>query len=103
MLSQAINKRMIRLCFIQSQPILMVPQVRYFAVAPPKAAPAQGAAASNKSASTPDVTISQLESIGRENLSQTKVFDYAAIAQPNRHGITNNNKSFTSFEDKINQ
>lgn len=45
MLSQAINKRMIRLCFIQSQPILMMPQVRYFAVAPPKAAPAQGAAA----------------------------------------------------------
>ena len=36
-------------------------------------------------------------------MAQTKVFDYAAIAQPNRHGLTNNNKSFTSFEDKINQ
>ena len=80
----------------------MMPQVRYFAAAPPKAAPAQGSAAQSKSASNADMTISELENIGRGNLSQTKVFDYAAIAQPNRHGITNNNKSFTSFEDKIN-
>jgi hypothetical protein len=79
----------------------MMPQVRYFAAAPPKA-PAQGSAGQNKSASNADMTITELENIGRVNLSQTKVFDYAAIAQPNRHGITNNNKSFTSFEDKIN-
>lgn len=81
----------------------MMPQLRYFAVAPPKAAAAQGSAAEKKNANLADMTITELKNIGRENLAQTKVFDYAAIAQTNRHGLTNVNKSFTSFEDKINQ
>ncbi len=81
----------------------MIPQVRYFAVAPPKAAPAQGSAAEKKSSNLADMTITELKNIGRENLAQTKIFDYAAIAQTNRHGLINVNKSFTSFEDKINQ
>ena len=52
MLSSAINKRLIRLCLVQPQPLFLVPQLRFFAAAPnlPKASPApQKSAASPKS------------------------------------------------------
>jgi len=48
------------------------------------------------------MSISDLHKLGLQNLQQTKLFDYAAIAQPNIHGVTNKRNSFGSFEDDIN-
>jgi hypothetical protein len=59
--------------------------VRFFAAAQPE-----------------QLTITQLNELGKKNLEQTKVFDYAAIAHPNTHGLTNKKNTFRSFEDQVN-
>ncbi len=95
MLSSAINKRLLRVCFQQQAPIMMMPQVRYFSAA---AAPSGAKQPNNLN----EMAISELHKLGLQNLQQTKLFDYAAIAQPNIHGVTNKRNSFGSFEDDIN-
>jgi hypothetical protein len=98
MLSSAINKRLLRVCFQQQQApiIMMMHQVRYFSAA---AAPS---GAAKQQPNLNEMSISDLHKLGLQNLLQTKLFDYAAIAQPNIHGVTNKRNSFGSFEDDIN-
>ena len=60
MLSQALSKRLL---FVQ-RPLLFTP-LRFFAAAAPE-----------------PLSISQLNELGKKNLAQTKIFDYAAIAVP---------------------
>lgn len=82
MLSQALSKRLL---LIKRSPLLFT-SVRFFAAAP-----------------VPEpLSISQLNELGQKNLAQTKVFDYAAIAMPNVHGLTNKGATFRSFEDQVN-
>lgn len=66
----------------------VVHQARFFATATASA--------------TDDMTITQLNAMGVQNLAQGKIFDYGHIALPRIHGITNKKSSFHSFEDQIN-